>query len=271
MQSTLSPDRAAPSPHGRSLLADCLQRERTLTVFGTALLVAMLPALLAHGLDERTLRGVGVWVKPLKFMASLGLFALTTAWLLDLLPPQERRGRLVRACVWTIVATGGGELAYITWQAAAGEPSHYHHLATPFHAAMYTLMGIGALLLTGTQAVLAWHIERAGRTDLDPVWRIAVVRGLWLTFLLGAGAGGLLGGMQPPGGSGMPVTGWHLGGGDLRPAHFIGIHAQQLVPVAGLLLARWLPRYARSGLTLFIAAYCALWLGAMALGLARPT
>jgi len=42
------------------------------------------------------------------------------------------------------------------------------------------------------------------------------------------------------------------------------------VPVAGLLLARWVPRHARSGLNLFIAAYCALWLGAMALGLARP-
>jgi len=270
MQSSLFQIRATPSIPVRSLLAECLRRERTLTVFGMALLLAMVPTLVAHGLDERTLRGVGVWVKPLKFMASIGLFALTTAWLLDLLPAARRRGRLVRACVWTIVVTGGGELAYITWQAALGEASHYH-VATPFHAAMYTLMGIGALLLTGTQAALAWRIARAGRTDVDPVWRSAVVRGLWLTFLLGAGAGGLLGGLQPPAGTGMAVTGWHLAGGDLRPAHFIGIHAQQFVPLAGLLLARWMPRHAHSALAVFIGAYCALWLAAMVLGLARPS
>ena len=38
----------------------------------------------------------------------------------------------------------------------------------------------------------------------------------------------LLGSMQPPPGPGLPLVGWQLGGADLRPAHFLGMHATQL-------------------------------------------
>ncbi|MBA4267582.1 MAG: hypothetical protein C0453_21110, partial [Comamonadaceae bacterium] len=132
---------------------------------------------------------------------------------------------------------------------------------------MYSLMGAGALALTATQPLLAWRIARHARPELPVVWRDAVVLGLVLTFVLGAGSGVLLGGAQPPSGTGLPLTGWHLGGGDLRPAHFIGIHAQQWLPLAGLLLIGAPPRPARSGLMLITVLVVALWLWAMIHGL----
>ena len=46
------------------------EREPRLFAFGLLMLVLMLPAGLALGLDDRTLRGVNVWIKPLKFMAA---------------------------------------------------------------------------------------------------------------------------------------------------------------------------------------------------------
>lgn len=249
---------AAPAFELRAGWRELRAREPRLAAFGVALLVALLPALLALWLDERRIGSASVWLKPLKFYASVGLFALTTAWFVGLLPAAQRRGRVVALVAWTIIGAGAYEVGYITLQALLGEASHYN-FSTPLHVALYNLMGAGALAMTATQPLLAWQIARAPATG-DAVLRRAVIAGLVLTFLLGAGAGGLLGGMQPPAGAGLPVVGWHWGG-DLRPAHFIGMHAQQLLPLAAL----WLRR--RRALDAFVAGYVLLWLLAMALGL----
>jgi hypothetical protein len=242
----------------KTWLHESLRRERTLTLFGLAMLLALLPAALALGLDERSLRGVNVWVKPMKFMASVGLFALTTAWFFGLLPALQRARGPARGVVWGIVVFGGAEIAYITLQAALGAASHYN-FSDRLHIALYSAMGAAALALTATQPLLAWLIVRHGRSDVHPTWRAAVVLGLVLTFVLGAGAGGLLGSMQPPAGAGLPLVGWHLAGGDLRPAHFLGLHAQQLLPLAGLALLAWPAGRARAALAAITLAYAALW------------
>jgi hypothetical protein len=251
-------------------LAESLRRNRALTLFGLGLWLAMLPTLVLLGIDERELRGVNVWVKPLKFMASLGLFALTTAWFIGLLDDAARAGRAVRLIVWTIVVLSSAELAYIVLQAARGQASHYND-SSPLYVVLYGAMGVAAVALTATQAALAVLIARNSRPGLPALWRSAVLAGLWLTFVLGAGAGILLGGMQPASGVGMPVFGWHLGGGDLRVAHFIGMHAQQAVPLAGFALVRWPQREGgkRIGLLLFTTAYVAVWMAALASGLVR--
>ena len=249
----------------RQWLAEAMRRSRALTVFGLLMWAAMLPALIAWGFDERELRGVSVWAKPLKFMASIGLFALSTAWFVGLLPETRRHGRAIHAVVWTVIVAGGFEIIYITLMAALGQASHFN-FSSPLHITMYSLMGAGATAMTATQPLLAWQIARHARDELSPVWRDGVVAGLVLTFVLGASAGGLLGSMQPPAGSGLPYLGWHTSG-DLRPAHFVGLHAQQFFPLAGALMALWMPRIGRRALTLFALVYVALWAWAMARGL----
>jgi hypothetical protein len=242
-----APGGALPAPLrlARAWLAQARAGEPVLAAFGLAMWLAMIPAAIALGLDERSLRGVSVWVKPLKFMASLGLFALTTAWFVGL------------------------EIGYIALQAALGRASHYN-FDSPLSAALYSAMGLGALALTFTQAVLAREVVRhGGPLRGDPV-RVAIVAGLVLTFLLGAGAGGLLGSMQPPAGTGLPIVGWHPRG-DLRPAHFVGLHAQQLLPLAGLALARLAPGRAMPALWAFTLGYVALWAALVAMGLNGAT
>lgn len=227
------PRRAAGVASLLALPAEVLHRERRLAIYAATLFALLLPLAIAWGLDDRTLRGASVWVKPIKFAISIGVLGLTTAWFIGHLPAERRGARAVDWTVWLLIATGTFELSYITLQAALGEASHYN-VGDVWHMAMYNLMGLGALMLTATQPMLAWQLFRHPDLRQARAYRVAVLIGLMLTFVFGAGVGGLLANLQPPsGGAALPLLGWALGGGDLRPAHFAGIHAEQVLPAIG--------------------------------------
>jgi hypothetical protein len=260
----LAPSRGAALPavpRVAAALRSLWRREPRLVAFALILLAAMLPAAVGLGLDERTLRGVNVWVKPMKFMLSVALLALTTAWFAAHLPARVRQGRSFQALVWTLIATGGFEVGYITLQAALGQASHYN-VGDWLHGLLYTLMGGAAIALTATQPWLAGLIWRHGRPGLPgflPAYRLSVLLGLVLTFVLGASVGILLGGGQPPVTEGLPVLGWSRSGGDLRVAHFVGIHAGQVLPLVGFALAAWRVRGAVAGVWAATLLWTLLW------------
>ena len=267
----IGPGRAAPGrEHGLLGLAarELSAREPRLAAYGALLLGLLLPMALAWAIDDRMVQGANVWIKPMKFALSIAVFAFTTGWFVGHLPASRRRGHAVDLIVWLLIASGTFELAYITLQAGLGEASHYN-VGDPFHFAMYALMGIGATLLTATQPMLAWQLYRHGDAGRPAAYRQAVIIGLVLTFVLGAGVGGLLGGMEPPRtGPRLSLLGWALQGGDLRPAHFLGIHAAQLLPLVGFVaVAR---RFARPGWVVWAATllYFGLFLALVAWGLA---
>ena len=217
----------------RNPLAELFTRERRLALYGVVLLALLLPMAVAWGLDDRMLRDANVWVKPMKFAFSIAVLAFTTAWFIGHLPAARRSSRAVDWIVWLLIGAGSFELAYIALQAALGQPSHYN-ASDALHIRMYALMGIGALVLTTTQPMRAWQLYRHPDPSRPAAYRQAVLIGLVLTFVFGAGIGGLLSNLQPPsGGASVPLLGWALGGGDLRPAHFVGIHAEQVLPLIG--------------------------------------
>jgi len=248
---------------------ELLARERRLTLYAALLLALLLPMALAAGLDDRVLRGANVWIKPMKFALSIAVLALTTAWFIGHLQPAHRRSRAVGRIVWLLIGTGSFELGYITLQAALGQGSHYN-VGDLWHGVMYTLMGAGALGLTATQPMLAWQLHRHAETARAPAYRQAVMLGLVLTFVFGAGVGIVLSSMQPPDASAatVPLFGWPLAGGDLRPAHFIGIHAEQVLPLAGWALATRGTPQARRWVWGVTTLYAALFAAALAWGLA---
>jgi hypothetical protein len=257
------------------LMRELYRREPVLAGLGFALFAAVPPLALACILDPRLLDGVGVWVKPIKFLVSVGLFALTSAWFFGYLPEARRRAAPMRAAVRTLVATACFEIAYITAQGALGQASHFNE-TTAFHAVMYALMGIAALLLVGTALPLGREIARHA-AGLHPAFRLSLVLGLVLTFVLGAGTGIAtslngghgIGGLA--GDPGLPFFGWSTTGGDLRPVHFLGIHAQQILPLAGALAVRTMPERARATVWVVAAVYVLLTLAVFLQALAgRP-
>jgi hypothetical protein len=228
--------RALPSPVPFfSILVELAARQRTLALYGAALVVLTLAALLMQGLDPRLLEsGVNVWVKPAKFLSSIAIFAITAAWFFGYVRPDRRRSPLMRATVAALILAGTFELVWIVWQAANGQESHFN-TGTPFSTLMYALMGVFAVVLVGTALPLAFEIGRRPAPHLHRDFVAAVVIGLLLTFLLG----GILGGyMSAQSGHSVGdeggrtfLFGWNRSGGDLRIAHFLGIHAEQAIPL----------------------------------------
>jgi hypothetical protein len=236
-------------------------REPALVATGMLFFLAMVPTGLAYGSDDRLVAGVAGWLKPLKFELSLGLFALTLAWFMPLASEAFRRSWAGRYVVWGFAIPATLEILYIAWRASRAEASHFN-VSTPAAAALYGLMGLGAVMLTATAPLLAWGIARHDAPPADPAYRLAVILGLVLTFVLGGVEGMVMAqhaghnvGPIAAGDTGVPLFGWLRSAGDLRVAHFLGIHAQQVIPMSGALAAWLLPSRARGAVIAFAALY----------------
>ncbi len=207
----------------------------TLTAAGLALTASMLVTGGFALSDPRLFEGVGVWIKPLKFQASVALFWLFAAFVFSRLPAQASRSPAGRFVVWAAIASGLFEILYIAWRASRAEASHFN-VTSPLSITLYGLMGVGAVVLTTTALVQGIMVLRS--PDRSPVQR-AIGWGLVLTFVLGTAMGGWMSSQLShfvgvSTGPGLPLVGWSTTAGDLRPAHFLGVHAAQILPVAVL-------------------------------------
>ncbi len=218
---------------------------------GWAALAASLPLLLLAQVDPRSFQGVSVWIKPWKFHVSVGVHLLTLALVAAPLADTLARQPALRRMSAVAVACGLFELAYITWRAARGEASHFN-VADPLAGLMYGLMGLGAVLLTGCAGLLGWWVARAPAYPTGAVLQRGLALGLLAGWLLGTMSGAYVSaqtghwvGGSPSDAQGLAWFGWSRDGGDLRVAHFFGLHAMHLIPAVAWLLSRWLaPRRA---------------------------
>lgn len=229
-----------------------------LVATGGFLLLCLIPTAVAWALDDRLFNGVSVWIKPMKFQASLAVHLLSVAALMLFLPQTLRRGRQLRWLSLAMVVAAVFEAGYIAWQAGRAQASHYS-VETPFTVLMYQLMGAGAVTLVAAGAWVGVLVLRHGRGPA------VLVAGAGLGLVLGGVLGGITGGWMSaqPGhwvggvasdAGGLPVVGWVRDGGDLRVAHFFGLHMTQALPALALALwalhrRRWrAPLYAGAAL-----------------------
>lgn len=249
------------------------QAEPRLMTSAALLLLMMVPTFLLAQVDPRLIGGVGAWVKPLKFEASLAMQLATVALAWPLLPAHVQTDWRGRAIQMLLIVPALLEIAYIFGRAAQGEASHFS-VATSFTAAMYGLMGLGAVCLVGTTAVVGALILRYGGDGFIPRatglgFIIGGVLGLFTGFAISSNGGAGIGGPSPVA-VGLPIVGWSTAYGDLRVAHFVGLHAMQIVPMAGLAAyVLKLPQHAAHRLVVatsvaVILATGAVWLQALA-------
>jgi hypothetical protein len=212
---------------------------RLAVTFFAAAALSVLLGLLEH----RTLFGASVWAKPAKFFLSISIQSATVAWAMTQLAATERRRRGVRLSVVLYVFCAVTEMAYITLQASRGLPSHFNR-ESPLYIALYALMGVGAITMLAATGYVGICILRRPRLDASPVLARAAGLGLVLAALLGGAAGAYMsarpghwvGGLSTDA-AGLPIVGWSSTGGDLRVAHFFGLHASQAIALIGWLVS----------------------------------
>jgi hypothetical protein len=227
-------------------LGDFVRRGPRLMASAFVCFAMMAPLAFAAAIEDRTFQGANLWFKPLKFHVSTGIYLATLGFFLPMTSDAFRRSRAGRFVVWGSIVMTALELIYITWRASRAEASHFNS-STRLAQALYALMGIAALTLAATGPTLAWGVARADAKPAHPTYRLAVFVGLLLSFCLGTASAVVMSvgpghfiGTPPAGGSIVPLVGWSRTVGDLRVAHFMGLHAQQVVAIVGFFAAAWL-------------------------------
>jgi hypothetical protein len=246
---------------GKTLLQRAWHTNWPLTMLGVAMILIFLAALAGVLIDRRVITGAPAWLKPAKFAVSVSVYCFTFVWLLGFV---ESRPQLARFAANVTVVSFIVEMTVILTQAARGTTSHFN-VTTPLNTFLWLTMGAFIVVVWTMNLLLAILLLFERIPNRPFAWSLRL--GL-LVSLVGMGSGFLM--VRPTheqlvtmaanhgprivgahsvgvadGGPGLPVVGWSTVGGDLRVAHFLGIHAMQILPFFGWFVARHRNAFAR--------------------------
>jgi len=249
-----------PDP-GRTIVQRAWRTNWPLTMLGVAMILVFLAALAGVLLDHRVITGAPAWLKPAKFAVSVSVYCFTFVWLLGFV---ESHPRLARFAANVTVVSFIVEMTVILTQAARGTTSHFN-VTTPLNTFLWLTMGAFIVIVWTMNLFLAILLLFERIPNRPFAWSLRL--GL-LVSLIGMGSGFLM--VRPTheqlvtmaashvpgivgahsvgvadGGPGLPVVGWSTAGGDLRVAHFFGIHAMQILPLVGWFVAKRRNAFAR--------------------------
>ncbi|MEM6722884.1 MAG: hypothetical protein AAF598_02540 [Bacteroidota bacterium] len=219
-------------------LATLQTRNEPLFWFGLICLIgALVCGLLIRYTDTQVL-GINAWIKPMKFCLSTTIFCWSMAWYLDYLQlPQQ-----ANPFAWTMIICLGLEIVYIIFQANKGQLSHFN-MSTSFTSMMWSFMAFAATIIAAYTAYIGILFFGKDFPELPEYYLWAIRLGIIL-FVIFAFQGFAMGARNahtigaPDGGAGLPIVNWSLRNGDLRVAHFIGMHALQVIPILSYYVVR---------------------------------
>ena len=188
--------------------------------------------------DDRMLLGINIWIKPLKFFISTGIYILTVGYLITLYPFSSIKKHIIRNIVSISLLL---EMIIITIQAARGTQSHFN-FSTELDSALFGLMGILIAVNVLVMILFAFETIRLKLYTIGSIrWAILLA---WLITILGSWVGGQMIGQMAhnvgiqDGGPGIPLFNWSTIAGDLRVAHFFGLHGLQITPIFAYFLSK---------------------------------
>jgi hypothetical protein len=226
----------------RSFFRELDANDRVLSRLGWALLLVV-PVFAALAMFAPAATAVNPWIKPIKFSMSFSTFASTISLLLLALQIPKWQLTLARRTIAASVSLEILSLAAQAWRSA-------YHLAG--HSLLDTSLAqmTNSMVMVNTGIVcwmLALFCANRVRTNWIDRPMVSAIRYSIMIFLAGNAIGGymLARGSHTvgvaDGGPGLPFVNWSVIGGDLRIAHFIAIHAIQIVPLFAYILSQMAP------------------------------
>ncbi len=250
-----------------------------LTILGMTMLMTLIVSLIGLVVDHRTITNTSAWLKPTKFAISLTLYAFTLVWLLQYVQSLPLVVSIISYATMFILIV---ETGIVVLQVVRGTASHFN-IGTPFDARLFSIMGIGIALLWLVTLLTVVLVLFQPMSNPAFAWSLRL--GILLSFV-GMSLGFLMTAQQSPiekqrkaagltplmagahsvgvddGGPGLPLVGWSTAGGDLRIAHFFGLHALQVLP-----LLEWSIMLVASHIGLSMPSQVALvWIAGLAYG-----
>ncbi len=222
----------------KKFLIELKKRNTVLYWYGWLTFAGTLICLVLIRLTDTIVLGINAFIKPAKFFVSIAIFCWTMAWYMIYLNQQRK----VKVYSWMVVLVMTYELFVITWQAANGRLSHFN-ISTSFYQLLFILMGVAISILVAWTGYIGYLFfrQKTFTVSMQYIWGIRL--GIIL-FVIFAFEGGLMASHlehtvgAPDGGPGLPVVNWSRQYGDLRVAHFVGVHALQLLPLFGFFIAK---------------------------------
>ncbi|MCU0432643.1 MAG: hypothetical protein MUC87_04215 [Bacteroidia bacterium] len=221
-----------------TLLETIKHKNEILFWFGALMLLGAIITGTLSQITSVQVSGVNAYLKPMKFFFSVWIFAWSMSHYMGYLHNQIQ----VKIFSWVVVITMGYELLAITFQAARGKLSHFNR-ETPFDFFIFISMGvmISVVTLWTLWICREFFVQKTFAAPATLIWGIRL--GIILTVLF-ALEGGVIAAMLkhtiggPDTGEGLSVLNWSKKHGDLRVAHFFGIHALQVVPLLAAVAAK---------------------------------
>ena len=214
------------------------RRNATLFWYGILNIAAAIICIVLWQSTSITVNGTNAYIKPMKFFISIAIFCFTVGWIFYYLqlPRKVRAFNIMAVLVFTY------ESIVITWQAANGRLSHFN-VSTPLYGILFSIMGIAIVLLTLWTGYFGYLFFRKKDLSISKPYLWGIRLGI-LFFVLFALEGGVMaralkhtvGGDD--GGKGLPIVNWSREHGDLRIAHFLGMHTLQIFPLFGYFIAK---------------------------------
>jgi hypothetical protein len=205
-------------------------KNEPLYYFGWICLVFAMLCLALTKLSDTQVAGTNAWWKPFKFFLSTALLLWAMAWYMQHLANTDA----VKRYSWGMIAIFIFEDFYIMFQAGRGDLSHFN-IRTPFFSGMYNLMALASAAISLWTAYIGilFFTEKIETLPEAYLWGIRLGIVLFVLFSLqgfamGARLSHTVGGAD--GSAGLPVVNWSKKYGDLRIAHFMGMHALQIIP-----------------------------------------